>query len=232
MNLTRILTFALCLMCSYANAAAPGTHVYSAQLWMEMHGPLEQKDREAFVAGTLFPDIRYTGTISRDDTHESDVTAKKIRNTSNPFTAGKRLHAFVDVKRENFVERKKIYSHLSDIPKKTRVLFLKILEDEILWDQTDCEFSKQAMQEVYPEEIKAGVEHSVVQEWHQTMINYFNQRPSVFLMNLAAENKGFLKADAKTVEEWSRILPEYAADPFFIDYVESMVKELQKHYKK
>lgn len=213
-------------------SAAPATHVHTAELWMQIY-PFEDEDaRLAFVAGTLFPDIRYQGSISRQETHEEGVTANKIRKTSSAFTAGKRLHAFVDVKREKFVEKNKIYSHLNMISKKDRVLFLKMLEDEIYWDRTDCQFAQVSLSRIYAEEVKTGLKDEEIERWHQTMIDYFKQRPSDFLLALSEEGKGFLKADAATVKEWCVLLPLFAKDPYFIKYTDDLSEHLKAQYLK
>lgn len=225
-----LLTFFIAF--SALECAAPATHIHSAELWMRSYPFEEEEEQMAFIAGTLFPDIRYLGSISRQETHEEGVTASKIRKTSNAFIAGKRLHAFVDEKRETFVKKCKVYSHLKKISKKERVLFLKLLEDEILWDRTDTVFAGKALSKVYPEEIKTGLSQEDIELWHQTMIDCFTIRPSDFLHALSKEDKGFLKANAKTVKEWSDLIPVFANDPYFVQYVEDLLDYLEAQYQK
>ena len=224
---TLCLSFLLCTI--QLNAAAEGTHVYFAEIWMSMHR-MTESEQKAFVAGTLFPDIRYLGTISRRKTHKKGVTPKKIREIENFFTAGKWLHALVDVNREKFVKKSKILSHLKMIRKTERVQFLKLLEDEILWNRINCRFSQQALEVIYPEEIEIGVASETVLEWHQLLIDYFQQPPSRLLFILAEKKQGYLKGDAKIAAEWSRLLPVFAADPVFIEYAEKMISHLTMHF--
>ena len=205
------------------NAAAPATHVYFAQVWLDCFHVEDLSSQQVFIAGTLFPDIRYLGTISRNATHERDVTPEKIRATHCLFGAGMRLHSLVDEVREKYVKQSSVLEHLQSIPKNVRVSFLKLLEDEILWDYVHCQQVVELLHIDYPQEIKAGVDRQVAQKWHKKLINYFGQRPSEFLKHLAAEGKGFLNANHATVVEWSKLLPQYAANPRYIKYTHEMV---------
>lgn len=204
-------------------AAAPATHVYFAQIWLNDCYIHDLQSQKMFIVGTLFPDIRYLGTISREATHERGVTPEKIRTTQCLFCAGMRLHSFVDEVREKFIQKSKIMDHLHSIPKNVRVLFLKVLEDEILWDQVYCQNVVEALDINYPQEVEAGVDLITAQKWHKELINYFSQRPSEFFKLLSAEGKGFLKANHATVAKWANILPLYAKNPHYIKYTQEMV---------
>lgn len=201
-------------------AAAPTTHVYFSKLWMEKHPVV---DEQKFMIGTLFPDIRYLGTLSREETHEKNVTKKLILDTKCSFTAGKFLHSYLDVKREKYIKKQKIKSHLSGIEKKLQVLFLKLLEDEILWDQRSWEDTLAALKVIYPEEIALGVDEKTVLLWHEKMSVCLVQRPSQYLKQLKNKGEGFLQADKEVVSEWCELLPLYAQEPFFINYTHSMI---------
>lgn len=221
----RLIFIACLFMSGFVNAAAPATHVVFAEMWLDanhIHDPIV---RSEFIVGTLFPDIRYLGTIDRDQTHESKITPEKIRNADTYFRGGMRLHVFVDVKREKFIKKYGTYSHLNDIPKDLRVLFLKILEDEILWN--DCEWSRiiEMLQVIYPEQL-LYVDQGIAEYWHQKMSLSLGQRPSLFLKQLADNNQGFLKADAETIKLWAEILSDYAADPYFIKYTYNLKEHL------
>jgi hypothetical protein len=205
------------------NAAAPVTHVYFAQIWIDNFHIQYSHYQKEFIAGTLFPDIRYLGTISRNATHERGVTPEKIRATHCIFEAGMRLHSLVDEVREKYVHQSGVMEHLHLIPKNVRVLFLKLLEDEILWNYVHSQEVLEALYIDYPQEVDAGVERQTAQKWHKELITYFSQRPSEFLKLRAARGKGFLNANHATVIEWTSLLPHYAANPRYIKYTEEMV---------
>lgn len=228
MILRFITTLLFSCFFAHLSGAAPITHFYTADLWLEKNPVATESAQNAFFVGCLFPDIRYLGTISRHETHEKDVTAKKIRNTVSPFRAGMLHHAMVDERREHYIKKNNTMRSLNKIPKKMQVLFLKLLEDEVLWVQELGTRAQEALAVIEEEEVLIGVELSTVELWHETMIKYFNQRPSDFLKALAEKDQGFLKADSKTIKEWSRLLPIYAKYPWVRSYVEGMVADLEK----
>jgi hypothetical protein len=225
-----LLSVLLTLGFSSLQAAAPGTHVFFAQQWMAEH-PIESiEDQKAFITGNLFPDIRYLGTISRSKTHEKDLSAEKIKKSSSFFKAGMRLHAYVDVQREKIVKKAGISYALKVVPKNLRVLFLKTLEDEIYWDKIDLQFAQDSLCFFCADEYAQDVSKQTIQKWHHIMTDYFKQRPSEFLKMRADNGESFLDADADTVKVWSRLIPQYASDPVFIEYAKTLNAGLCKKF--
>jgi hypothetical protein len=220
-----ILLFLAFFLSGIIQAAAPATHVVFADMWLNEHRVTDSEERAEFIIGTLFPDIRYLGTIKRDETHEKNVTVEKILQSETPFLAGMRLHVFVDEKREKFLDKYGAISQLKEIDKEHRVLFLKMVEDEILWD--NCEWNQiiEMLQTIYPQQL-LWVDQDTAEKWHQEMIFYFRQRPSVLLQQLAENNQGFLKVKPKTIQKWAEIFPVYVNDPYFIEYTENLKNNL------
>jgi hypothetical protein len=207
-------------------AAAPATHVAFAQLWQSGY-PVE--DSHLFIAGTLFPDIRYLGTIPRNKTHEKGLSSKKIRKTASSFKAGMRLHAFLDEKREVFVSNSGILSELKEIPKDMRVFFLKLVEDEIIWDQVDFNHVRQSLGIVFEEEI-AIVDVETVIAWNQSLLRYFEQKPSDYFELLIENNESFIHLEPKTLDQWKTLLPLYARNPKFTRYMDRLTAYLMMHF--
>lgn len=221
---TYSIALVLILVFMRVSGAAPGVHVLFAQLWMEKHGrDTEHQEDLAFIAGTLFPDIRYLGTLDRKETHIKHVTLASMRSEKNAFSAGLRLHSYVDEQREAFVKKYKIKKRLKGIPKKRRVLFLKVLEDEILWDRLQTERALLAMEKIYKEEIAAGADLPTIEKWHQEMDLYFRQRPSMLLQSLAREEKPFISLNAQEVSAWACLIPLYAREEVFMLYANEMI---------
>jgi hypothetical protein len=230
--MTKTIFFILFFLNCPLQAAAPVAHVYFAQLWMEINEINDLENQNAFIAGTLFPDIRYLGTIARSQTHEKGITPEKIRKTQNMFHAGMRVHAYLDIEREKVVKKSKISLHFKAIPSELRVLFLKTLEDEILWDRVNCAQVAQALTSIYFEELEAGVTEAVALEWHERMIEYFCEKPSRFLKARAEKGLGFLNADQKTIAEWSLLLPIYAENSDFIHYIADLIQSMNQKFQK
>ncbi len=217
------------LFSGFVDGAAPATHVFFAEMWLDANQILDEDSRSEFIVGTLFPDIRYLGTLNRNETHEVGITPNKIRNSDTYFRGGMRLHVFVDVQREKFVKKYKVESKLKKISQKSKVLFLKMVEDEILWNETDWNSILAMLQVTYPEQLQY-VDQDVAVHWHGEMIRYFSQRPSEFLNQLAANHQGFLKADAETIQLWAEIFPLYAQDPYFINYTLALKEYLRSQF--
>lgn len=68
-----------------------------------------EEGTEAFLVGTLFPDIRYITHFPREKTHFNVNSLKEVGETSSPFDAGMKFHAWVDRVREEFVISSGIY---------------------------------------------------------------------------------------------------------------------------
>lgn len=100
-----------------------------------------------------------------------------------------------------------------------------MLEDEILWNNCHWNEVIEMLQIIHPEQL-LWVEQNIAEKWNQEMIQYLHQKPSTFLQQLADHNQGFLNADAKTIKKWSVIFPQYAEDPYFIEYTEKLKEYL------
>ena len=82
-------------------AAAPVFHVLCAEWYLSRCKiTYTRKQKEAFLRGTLFPDIRYIAAFPRSVTHRKNITLNTIISTENPFTAGLLFHTYVDEQRE------------------------------------------------------------------------------------------------------------------------------------
>lgn len=208
------------------DAAAEGTHVYFASKYLALHKEFNPEGQKAFIAGTLFPDIRYLGTVSRGKTHEKHVSSSKIANAKTPFHAGLLLHCLVDDRREAYVKKSRILHRIKGVPKKKRESFLKLVEDEILWEKFDLELAKDSLRIVLPEESKRCGSEETARRWHESLLSYFQMSPSRLFSKLAIAGEGFANEDPNTVVKWSALIAEYAHDAEFIAYVEAMVDKV------
>jgi hypothetical protein len=215
-----ILLFSSCIS---LYSAACGTHLYFVELWMEKKGGFDLRERNALIAGTLFPDIRYLGTVSRNKTHERRVTVKKINDSRTFFQKGMRLHVFLDERRNLIVKKWKILEKLVDIEGPKREFFLKLVEDEILWDQIHPEWAIEALKEPYREACLQIGSLQTVQAWNLSLQDYFGNRPSVFLKELSDQGKGFASQDVETVAKWAPLVASYAKNKDFINYTQAMI---------
>ena len=134
-------------------------------------------DREAFIVGTVFPDIRYLKVIERDKTHFKGLSFQDILDEQDSFTAGLKYHSLVDDVREKYMVEKGIYALIP--PSKFITQALKIYEDEVLYSNvSDWNQVVAYLDAVLPEETKM-VEHvNKIKAWHFLMKEYFKYAPT------------------------------------------------------
>lgn len=151
------------------------THIVLAE---KMSDELFKKfDKEDFLVGTVFPDIRYLKIIEREKTHFNGLSFKDILDEQNSFTAGLKYHSLVDELREKYIIEKGIYSLVPDSKFITQAL--KIYEDEILYSKvSDWDEVIRFLDKVLPEETELTAQSDGVQRWHSLMQEYFKESPT------------------------------------------------------
>jgi len=212
-------------------AAAPVTHVVLAEHWIQHQEQYSDEQKRSFMLGTLFPDIRYLGVISRSKTHERGLTLQHLLEKQSEFNKGKRLHAFVDKQRENLVVKWKIYDRIRKVPgQKYKTTFLKLLEDEILFSTRDWSDIRQYLKTIHPEEQTYQIRDEDISRWHAQLSRAFLAPPSIYLMTLAFLNRGYGNVPPEIIKEWSQLLPELAKDKEIQNYVHALLTELDKQF--
>lgn len=153
--------------------AAPVTHViYAEKVYNKYFADKSKKD---FFIGTSMPDIRYQAGLHRDHTHREDTNLEEIIS-KNAYEAGYLTHAFVDVKRREYIRANGIddiieYSPLVGIA-------TKMIEDYILYDKIDYwDEIVDYFNDFLPEQDSLPVSKEVVLKWHKTLQDYFAQKP-------------------------------------------------------
>jgi len=225
---------ALCLFAfsTLSFAAAPATHVVLAEKWINQHEHYDAAQKQAFYLGTLFPDIRYMGEVSRGDTHEKGVTLQLLLEQQSPFLKGKRLHAFVDVKREELVGKWRIYERIKTVPgQRFRATFLKFLEDEILFQKKRVPKITAYFNKVLPEELEQKVSKVSLENWHQNQKMAVSQPPSMYLAKRGAENLSFAGIPPHLLTAWSHSLKVLSKKKEMQNYVDHLLSEFDKIYK-
>ena len=148
--------------CSSLFAATPATHVFFAERYIKCCKPgYTQKEHDAFIRGTLFPDIRYLAHIPRNKTHTNKLKLDDIVKQKNPFIAGKLFHSFVDEQRQRVVRKEKIHSVLlAHVPEKIGHQLLKVVEDELCYHAIERSSTLNALK-TYDETEKNRVCHFI-----------------------------------------------------------------------
>lgn len=212
------------------HAASPVTHVVIADNWMETVRPFHGKHRDAFISGNLFPDIRYLGEVSRDSTHEADVTLEDVLQSPSPFLAGTRLHSWLDETREALVVKWGIYSHVEKYAEGHMTTLLKMVEDEILFHRLSPPRMMWNILHISEEERETGISKSSLAKWHWFLSMYFSCRPSTQMKILANRNTAYLNIPAATVKKWSKVIPYLAQKQELLDYVEALESAVAEQF--
>ncbi len=154
-------------------AGEVGHVVYAARLvpWLG-----EKVGDASFWAGTLFPDIRHLGIVSRYHTHPKNVGLQSIVGKDD-FHTGMRAHAWIDATREQFMRSKNIKEILPwhiFVPHA-----LKLAEDEIIYGRfEDWNLIHRSLNKVYDQELYYVHSKEHVCSWHTTLQDYLAKKPN------------------------------------------------------
>ncbi len=154
--------------------AGPVGHVVCA-LALLKSGAVDIADRDAFLAGTNFPDIRYITNIERATTHKMEGDGiGYVLSAPTSFEAGRRFHVFVDHEREKHMLKSQAYRFIKSGPLKTQML--KIVEDHIMFDKLKNNFDeKEIFGRIYADEQTFNVKDADISTWHLILRTYLDQ---------------------------------------------------------
>ena len=152
------------LICFHLSAAGPFFHLYLADQWCD---EFSVENRAEFCVGTLFPDIRYVADIPRSNTHHVDVSVVDIATAKTPFIAGAKLHCLVDEVRERLVIASGAYRLVEGYADDHLSTLLKLVEDEILFNEMNTTVYPPYFREIPLEELEQGIAEEDVEKWHR-----------------------------------------------------------------
>lgn len=154
-------------------AGEVGHVVYAARLLTYLG---DQVRTPTYWIGTLFPDIRHLGVVSRQRTHIKDITLQTLVGP-NDFHTGMRVHAWIDRTREKFF----LDHHIKEqLPWHPFVPFaLNLLEDEMLYDHfDDWNLISKALATTAPEEEQYCGSVPTIKLWHTLLQDYLKRKPN------------------------------------------------------
>ncbi|MBI1834017.1 MAG: hypothetical protein HYR90_04305 [Candidatus Andersenbacteria bacterium] len=154
-------------------AGEVGHVVYAARI---LHYLGEHVSDPSYWAGTLLPDIKHFGIISRRRTHAEGVSLSNLVGKTD-FQTGMRVHAWIDATREKFLNEQHIKEALPWHPFVPHAL--KLAEDELMYDMyDDWNLIHRVLNEVRGEELEYIPSRDHVQKWHTILQDYFKQKPT------------------------------------------------------
>jgi hypothetical protein len=127
---------------------------------------LPRYDAGPFLVGTVFPDIRQMAGIERSLTHPARMSLDEVEGTEDPFLAGMKFHALLDLRRERLVEKLGVYEGLPEgYP---RTVALKLCEDQMLQSRIkDWSPILDAFEGTYPAADAFVPDREITARWNQ-----------------------------------------------------------------
>lgn len=219
---------ALLAVSSPLAAAGPITHAYLAKQLFVHYPQYSDADKKAFMRGTLFPDIRYLGKVSRATTHFNNITLADVINEKSPFIAGMKYHSWVDIERNHYVESTNIKSKIPEsVDPILHHSYLKLVEEELVYKKMDWNDCCIYLYDISPEELDYGMDKEIILRWHGMLTLFFKSSPATALSMLSFFGGSTSFISREEASKWSTTLPISADDPLFINYVDAMLKQFE-----
>lgn len=193
---------------SSLSGAAPITHAYLTKSFFYHFSKYTAAEENEFMVGTLFPDIRYLGDVTRHDTHChcEDICLQQVLDEPDPFTAGVKFHCYVDIVREKLLVQDGLYDKIrKNIPTNTST-FVKLAEDEILYQEKNWSDVLVALTTIYPQEREYDVPEKSIVKWHKVLTMLFSSSPSFSLNMLSLSGKGIAGVTSTEIQHWNHHL--------------------------
>ena len=212
-------------------AGGPVTHYYFAEKWKSMVKDYHWSDCTKFHLGNFFSSITMIGIATNLQIPKQGVTLNDIYSDPFPFVAGVQLHNFIEERRQAFILTWSVYDSIRDVADGHAGTLLKLIEDEILFDNINPKHPMGHLNETLEEELLLAGTIENVKLWHLNLRNYFGMRPSNLLKYLVSNNQGFVNIPPETVRKWSEALPGLAHDPTLLNYTMQFVNETTKLFE-
>lgn len=203
-------------------SAGPIGHLYFTDKLFAVLPKERSVNKNLFIVGTLYPDIRYLGVLERDNTHFSTMTLDDVMQDESPFNAGLKFHSWVDIERERFVENSGIYSVVKEYTSTHPETFLKFIEDELLFNEVERPSFPTPMEE----ELKFGVSEKDVAKWHYILSIFTSFKPSTVLWTFEMSGKGFGSISVDEIKRWNQVFSKAVEDDRLKTFVEKLKKDL------
>jgi hypothetical protein len=155
-------------------------------------------NKNEFLIGTSFPDIRYlTNSIDRDTTHFNGTNLNlKSLDKDNSFIAGAQFHVIVDEVREQYIVNNNLYNLVPESKYLTQCI--KGLEDELLYEKINTwqDISQSLNNNIPYDNIPFKLDKVYIDKWYSALREYFAFSPTPESRERFITQIGFSKQDA------------------------------------
>lgn len=186
--------------------AGPIAHIVFALNIFSLLPPTINK--EEFLIGTSFPDIRYLAELPRETTHIEPISWLDVIHEPSSFRAGMLFHNLVDILRMQYFEPyffdRFCQPQCSSIYWKLYPLILKMAEDAVLYTQINhWQEIISYFDDIIDEERNICTRDALIKEWHTLLQHYFSYKPTIasIVDLLSSENLALLHSQELNIEK-------------------------------
>ncbi len=196
--------------------------VYAARVLTNLGNQVREPD---YWVGTLFPNIYQLGIKARHRLHPDKVSLYSLV-AENDFMTGLRVHAWVDITRENYLRNHFWKERLPWNPVVSEAL--RLLEDDLLYDYfDDWDLVYRLLNKIDNDELNFISVSTVLSNWHKVIQNYIKNHPDDEVREKMLHDKGLTKAMAKETVSYVRKLRDLPAaqqllEGFWVDLEDTL----------
>jgi len=202
-------------------AASSLFHVVIAEKWLAAFEDYNEEEKKAFFQGTLFPDIRYIAGLPRKATHEYGFTLEQIKAVSDPFLKGIRVHVFVDEVRERFFKTQSL--KILDQITGDKILYLKFLEDEVLYSMHFSPHICQYLTQIDRSMVPLDIAPEILDKWYAMNRFYLSMRPSDALAEFVSCDRGYSSLSLEATTKSCEVMRAFCENEEIKQYVYSAI---------
>lgn len=202
-----------------SNMAAPITHLVFAIT-------ISSIDSRDFLVGNSFPDIRYLGSISREETHLPNES--RIVNTTS-FISGVKFHQYIDELRGEYWRKNGIYEKLPKTPLSAQAL--KFCEDMIFYEKIkDWGVLAEYFRNVVSVEssLFEKIPNNDIVRWYSMLADYIEVMPTFERIGRFASKLGLHNA---AQEQLLAIIDSIITDKSIVDGIKEYYSEMNVYIK-
>lgn len=214
----------------HLGAASPMTKVYLAEKWFHVVDKYNNKEKQDFILGVLIHDI---GFLEGDEDvyYNPDVTLKDIYESESPFEAGFKFHSYVKHKKGILMEKWGVPRLITGFNDSNLYLFLKLLEDEIIYDPKFFATTSGYISLISIGEILTGIEVEKLAIWHGLLYKYLSARPSQSIRFLYKENRIHQDITLESIDLWVAAIQFFSSNEKVKNYVKDLLADFEESFE-
>lgn len=215
------------ILCAPLQGLAPMLQVKLAHIWFETCDKYSARERQEFVLGSLINELPHLEKSHHTSTYLEGVTLKDVFHAKTSFEAGRLYNHYLRALRKRHAERNSIYDLLHGIESEKKDFFLKLLEDELMYDRQLCIKACSYLSAISEGEILTGVKVDRLAIWHGVLYKYLGQKPSESIPLFKKDQRIKLDFTKEETEFWRAALLFFSSHKKIKEYVEDFMADVE-----